>query len=74
MKASLEHRFSLATPSGDRTVVIIMLTVNGLVGIMAQPQQLAAVGTGRDERTCQIGMLTATSSSGSAPWGGRSSD
>jgi Na+/proline symporter len=34
-----------------------MLTVNGLVGIMAQPQQLAAVGTGRDERTCRIGMF-----------------
>jgi Na+/proline symporter len=34
-----------------------MLTVNGLVGIMAQPHQLAAVGTGRDERTCRIGMF-----------------
>jgi Na+/proline symporter len=34
-----------------------MLTINGLVGIMAQPHQLAAVGTGRDERTCRIGML-----------------
>jgi Na+/proline symporter len=37
--------------------VIAMLTVNGLVGIMAQPHQLAAVGTGKDERTCRIGML-----------------
>ena len=34
-----------------------MLTVNGLVGIMAQPHMLATVGTGRDERTCRIGML-----------------
>jgi Na+/proline symporter len=34
-----------------------MLTINGLVGIMAQPHQLAAVGTGRDERTCRIGMF-----------------
>ena len=34
-----------------------MLTVNGLVGIMAQPQQLATVGTGRDERTCRVGMF-----------------
>jgi Na+/proline symporter len=58
MKASLEpFRFSLATPSGIGPWVIAMLTVNGLVGIMAQPQQLAAVGTGRDERTCRIGML-----------------
>ena len=58
MKASLEpFRFSLATPSGIGPWVILMLTVNGLVGIMAQPHQLATVGTGRDERTCRIGML-----------------
>jgi Na+/proline symporter len=58
MQASLEpFRFSLATPSGIGPWVIAMLTVNGLVGIMAQPHQLAAVGTGRDERTCRIGML-----------------
>ena len=48
MKASLEpFRFSLATPSGIGPWVIAMLTVNGLVGIMAQPHQLAAVGTGQ---------------------------
>src|SRR6188472_3731760 len=57
MKASLEpFRFSLATPAGVGPWVILMLTVNGLVGIMAQPQQLATVGTGRDERTCRVGM------------------
>jgi Na+/proline symporter len=37
--------------------VIAMLTINGLVGIMAQPQMMATVGTGRTERTCRIGML-----------------
>ena len=58
MKASLEpFRFSLATPSGIGPWVIVMLTINGLVGIMAQPHQLAAVGTGKDERTCRIGMF-----------------
>jgi Na+/proline symporter len=58
MQASLEpFRFSLATPSGVGPWAIAMLTINGLVGIMAQPHQLAAVGTGRDERTCRIGML-----------------
>ena len=58
MKASLEpFRFSLATPSGIGPWVIAMLTINGLVGIMAQPQQLAAVGTGKDELTCRQGML-----------------
>jgi len=58
MKASLPpFRFSLSTPSGVGPWVIAMLTINGLVGIMAQPHMLATVGTGRDERTCRIGML-----------------
>jgi Na+/proline symporter len=58
MKASLAPaRFSLSTPSGIGPWVIAMLTINGLVGIMAQPHMLATVGTGRDERTCRIGML-----------------
>jgi Na+/proline symporter len=58
MKTSLEpFRFSLATPSGIGPWAIAMLTINGLVGIMAQPHQLATVGSGRDERTCRIGML-----------------
>ena len=58
MRASMEpFRFSLATPSGIGAWTIFMLTVNGLVGIMAQPHMIAAVGTGRDERTCRIGML-----------------
>jgi Na+/proline symporter len=58
MRASLPPvRFSLATPAGIGPWVIAMLTVNGLIGIMAQPQQLSSVGTGRDERTCRVGML-----------------
>jgi Na+/proline symporter len=58
MKAVLPaFHFSLATPAGIGPWTIVMLTINGLVGIMAQPQQLAAVGTGRDERTCRVGMF-----------------
>jgi Na+/proline symporter len=58
MKASLPaFHFSLSTPAGIGPWVIAMLTVNGLVGIMAQPHMLAAVGTGRDELTCRVGML-----------------
>src|SRR5688500_7536572 len=58
MKASLEpFRFSLATPSGIGPWVILMLTVNGLVGIMAQPHMLATVGTGRTEHTGRVGLL-----------------
>ncbi|MEW5978362.1 MAG: sodium:solute symporter family protein [Acidobacteriota bacterium] len=50
-------KFSLATPQGITPWVIVMLTINGLIGIMSQPHMLAAVGTGRDERTCRIGMF-----------------
>jgi Na+/proline symporter len=58
MRASMEpFRFSLATPSGIGPWVIAMLTLNGLIGIMAQPHMLAAVGTGRDEQTCRVGMF-----------------
>jgi Na+/proline symporter len=58
MKASLDpFRFSLATPAGIGPWMIVMLTVNGVIGIMAQPHMLATVGTGKDERTCRIGML-----------------
>ncbi|HEY7497275.1 MAG TPA: sodium:solute symporter family protein [Vicinamibacterales bacterium] len=58
IQSSLEpFRLSLATPSGIGPWTIVMLTINGLVGIMAQPHQLAAVGTGKDERTCRVGML-----------------
>ena len=58
MKASLEtQQFSLAVPEGIGLWFIAMLTVNGLVGIMAQPHMLAAVGTGKDEATCRTGFL-----------------
>jgi Na+/proline symporter len=48
---------SLATPSGIGPWTIAMLTVNGLIGIIAQPHMLATVGTGKDERTCRVGMM-----------------
>jgi Na+/proline symporter len=58
MKQTLEaYRFSLATPKGITPWVIAMLTLNGLIGVMAQPHQVAAVGTGKDEHTCRIGFF-----------------
>src|SRR5499427_4294920 len=36
---------------------VISQATGGTVGIMAQPHMVAAVGTGRDERTCRIGMF-----------------
>jgi Na+/proline symporter len=58
LRASLApHQLSLATPQGIGPWVIAVLTLNGLIGIMAQPHMLAAVGTGRDERACRIGFM-----------------
>ncbi len=58
MKAVLEpYRFSLATPQGIGVFFIAMLTLNGLVGIMAQPHMISSVGTGKDEYACRTGFL-----------------
>lgn len=47
---------SMVAPGDIGIFMIAVLTLNGLIGIMAQPHQLATVGTGKDERTCRIGM------------------
>jgi Na+/proline symporter len=47
--------FALATPKGIGFGTIVVLTINGLVGIIAQPHLIAAVGTGKDESACRIG-------------------
>ncbi len=58
MKQTLPlHNFSLATPKEVGPWFIVMLTINGIVGIMAQPHVLAAVGTGKDEYTCRVGFF-----------------
>ena len=49
--------FSLATPRGVGVYFIVMLTLNGLIGIMAQPHMIASVGTGKDESACRSGFL-----------------
>jgi Na+/proline symporter len=50
-------KFSLATPKGIGVWFILMLTINGIVGIMAQPHMMAAVGTGKDEYACRVGFF-----------------
>lgn len=58
MKMTLEaYQFSLATPKGIGLSFIALLTLNGLVGIVAQPHMIASVGTGRDENACRTGFL-----------------
>lgn len=47
---------SLVNPGEIGVFTILMLTINGLVGIVAQPHMLAAVGTGKDEWSCRVGM------------------
>lgn len=50
-------KFSLVAPSGIGVWFIVVLTLNGLVGIIAQPHLIAAVGTGRDDFTCRVGQM-----------------
>jgi Na+/proline symporter len=54
------NMFSLATPQGIGAWFIFMLTLNGLIGIVAQPHLIGAVGTGKDEYTCRVGFLYGT--------------
>jgi Na+/proline symporter len=61
MRHDLEAwRFSLATPGAIGPWFIAMLTINGLIGIVAQPHMMAAVGTGKDEYDCRVGFLYGT--------------
>lgn len=52
--------FSLAAPKEIGLWFIAMLTLNGIVGIMAQPHMMAAVGTGKDEYACRVGFFHGT--------------
>lgn len=51
------HRLSLATPEGIGPWFILILTINGLVGISAQPHFISTVGTGKDEVACRTGFF-----------------
>jgi Na+/proline symporter len=50
-------RLSIATPHEVGIWAIVVLTLNGLVGIMAQPHIPAAVATGRTEHACRVGFF-----------------
>jgi Na+/proline symporter len=47
---------SLVTPGDVGVFTIVMLTINGLIGIVAQPHILPSIGTGKDETACREGM------------------
>jgi Na+/proline symporter len=58
MKATLgADKFFLAAPEGIGAWTILVLTINGLVGIVAQPHLIASVGTGKDENACRVGQF-----------------
>jgi len=58
MKSTLlPSQLSLATPHGVGIWAIVVLTLNGLIGIMAQPHIPAAVGTGKNEGACRVGFF-----------------
>jgi Na+/proline symporter len=52
----LPEMLSMVTPGDVGVFTIVMLTINGLIGIVAQPHILASVGTGHDENSCRWGM------------------
>src|SRR5262249_11766214 len=61
IRASLgDVRLSLSTPSGIGLWFIAMLTLNGLIGIVAQPHLMSTVGTGKDEYDCRVGFFYGT--------------
>jgi Na+/proline symporter len=58
MRAELgSSKFLLTAPDGISLWVIAVLTINGLVGIVAQPHLIASVGTGKDETACRVGQF-----------------
>jgi Na+/proline symporter len=53
-------KLSLATSNETGLWLIVMLTLNGIVGIMAQPHIMAAVSSGKDEYSCRVGFFHGT--------------
>ncbi len=55
-----EERMTLTAPEGIGVWFILMLTVNGLIGITSQPHIMGMVATGKDEAACREGFLYGT--------------
>jgi Na+/proline symporter len=51
-----DEQRSLAIPGGLTFGLITILSIQSLFSIFAQPQQMAAVGTGKTELNCRIGF------------------
>lgn len=55
-----EERMTLTAPEGIGMWFILMLTINGLIGITSQPHIMGMVATGKDEAACREGFLYGT--------------
>ncbi|MFA8342477.1 MAG: sodium:solute symporter [Rhodothermaceae bacterium] len=56
IKGSLpEHMFSFVAPEEVTLFFIIMVIINGLVGIVVQPHHMAVGGAGKTEHSCRMG-------------------
>lgn len=50
-----EHMFSLVAPHEVTLFFIVMIVINGLVGIVVQPHHMAIGGSGKTEIACRTG-------------------
>lgn len=56
IKATLpEHMFSFIAPQEVTLFFIVMVIINGLVGIVVQPHHMAVGGAGKTEKSCRMG-------------------
>ena len=55
-----EHMFSLVAPHEVTLFFIVMIVINGLVGIVVQPHHMAIGGAGKTEIACRSGWTYGT--------------
>lgn len=61
IKESLpEHMFSFVAPVEVTLFFIVMMMLNGLVGIVVQPHHMAIGGAGKSEKSCRSGWTFGT--------------
>ncbi len=61
IKAKLpEYMFSFVAPREVTLFFIVMIVINGLIGIVAQPHHMAVAGSGKTEKSCRMGWTYGT--------------
>ncbi|MGE5351926.1 MAG: sodium:solute symporter family protein [Acidobacteriota bacterium] len=61
MRANLpDHMFSFVAPKEATLFFIIMVVINGLIGIVVQPHHMALGGAGKSEKNCRTGWTYGT--------------